>query len=188
LKRINGKKIIIFIFIILVFITGILLSESAVKVLYPLKYRDLVARYSDRYGLDPYLVLAVIKVESSFRHRAVSPRNARGLMQITEKTGKWGAEQTGLDGFTEEMLFDPETNIQIGWWYLSRLYNEFGDTDLVIAAYNAGSGNVSKWLRNSELSLSGKSLDKIPFKETEKYLAKVKNSYQIYKMLYENEF
>jgi soluble lytic murein transglycosylase len=65
---------------------------------------------------------------------------------------------------------------------------EFGDTDLVLAAYNAGSGNVSKWLADSELSPDGKVLDRVPFKETEKYIKKVRNSYIIYKKLYENEF
>ncbi len=188
MKAKNKKILFSLIFILLLFISGVLLLDYAGRALYPMKYQELVSKYSERYDIDPYLVFAVIKVESSFRHRAVSPKNARGLMQITEGTGKWGAEQIGLGGFSQDMLFDPEANIQIGCWYLSRLYSEFGDTDLVIAAYNAGSGNVSKWLKNVELSRSGKNLDSIPFQETKKYLKKVKNSYKMYKILYENEF
>ncbi len=171
-----------------VFIAVMLFADDAARVFYPMKYRDLVRKYSERYDLDPYLVLAVIKAESSFRHTAVSRKNARGLMQITEGTGKWSAGKMGLEDYTTDMLFDPETNISIGCWYLSWLYEEFGDTDLVLAAYNAGSGNVTKWLNDRELSPTGRTLDRIPFRETEKYLKKVRNSYMIYKKLYENEF
>jgi len=184
----NRIKPIIVAIIVAFLIMTILFADDAARVIYPLKYRDLIRKYSERYNLDPYLVLAVIKAESGFRHTAVSRKNARGLMQITEGTGKWSAEKIGLKDFTADMLFDPEININIGCWYLSRLYGEFGDTDLALAAYNAGSGNVSKWLNDRELSSTGRTLDRIPFKETEKYLKKVRNSYLIYKKLYENEF
>lgn len=184
----NRIKPIIVAIIVVFLIMTILFADDAARVIYPLKYRDLIRKYSERYNLDPYLVLAVIKAESGFRHTAVSRKNARGLMQITEGTGKWSAEKIGLKDFTADMLFDPEININIGCWYLSRLYGEFGDTDLALAAYNAGSGNVSKWLNDRELSSTGRTLDRIPFKETEKYLKKVRNSYLIYKKLYENEF
>lgn len=176
----------------LIFVTLILviiLLYNAGRLLYPLRYEELVAEYTERYDLDPYLVMAVIKVESNFKHNAVSHKNARGLMQITEGTGKWGADKLGMTGYSAEKLFDPEANIQIGCWYLSTLYSEFGDnTDLVLAAYNAGSGNVAKWLADNELSPDGKVLGRIPFKETENYIRKVKNSYIVYKKLYENEF
>jgi len=181
-------KLITVVIMAVVFAATMLFADDVARIFYPLKYRDLVIKYSERYNLDPYLVLAVIKAESSFRHTAVSRKNARGLMQITEGTGKWSAEKIGLKDYTTDMLFDPEVNINIGCWYLSWLYDEFGDTDLVLAAYNAGSGNVTKWLNDRELSSTGRSLDRIPFRETEKYLKKVRNSYMIYKKLYENEF
>lgn len=186
--RKSRKKLIAAVIFAIIFISAFLFADNAARTLYPLKYRELVKKYSERYDLDPFLVLAVIKAESSFRNTAVSHKNARGLMQITEKTGEWGAEKIGLKNYTADMLFDPETNINIGCWYLSRLYDQFGDTDLALAAYNAGSGNVSRWLENREMSPSGRTLEKIPFKETEKYLKKVRNSYMIYKKLYENEF
>lgn len=182
------RKFSVFIILATVLISAVLLADSAVRTLYPLKYSELVQKYSEQYDLDPYLVFAIIKAESSFRHTAVSRKNARGLMQITEGTGKWSADSIGLKDYTADMLFDPETNINIGCWYLARLYYEFGDTDLVLAAYNAGSGNVSRWLKNKELSPSGETLDKIPFRETEKYLKKVRNNYLIYKKLYGNMF
>jgi soluble lytic murein transglycosylase len=183
----RSRKITLF-SILLVFLLTAFILYFAGRSLYPLKYDDLVEKYSKRYDLDPFLVMAVIKVESSFRHNAVSHKNARGLMQITEGTGKWGADKLGLKDYSAEKLFEPEANIQIGCWYLNSLYKQFGDTDLVLAAYNAGSGNVTKWLGDDELSSDGKALDRIPFKETEKYIRKVKNSYIIYKKLYENRF
>ena len=162
---------------------------NAGRLLYPVKYIDFVRHYSQKYDIDPYLVMAIIKTESSFKPDAVSPKNARGLMQISERTGRWGAERLKLDNYSNESLFSPEINIFIGCWYLSVLYGEFGNNDeLVLAAYNGGSGNVTQWLKDPDLSPDGKSLDKIPFKETEQYLKKVKNSHKIYKKLYENIF
>lgn len=188
LKSNNKKRFITVFLICVILILTIFALYNAGRSMYPLRYEKLVAEYSGRYNLDPFLVLAVIRAESSFRRNAVSHKSARGLMQITEGTGKWGAEKIGITGYSTEMLFEPETNIHIGCWYLSTLYKEFGDTDLVLAAYNAGSGNVSKWLANDKLSSDGKALDDIPFTETKKYVDKVKNGYIIYKKLYENEF
>jgi soluble lytic murein transglycosylase len=171
-----------------IFFAIIFALDNAALLFYPVKYKSLVLQYSEKFNLDPYLVIAIIKVESNFKPEAVSPKNARGLMQISEKTGKWGANKLQLNNYVNDNLFNPETNIYIGCWYLSVLYGEFHDMDLVLAAYNGGSGNVTQWLNDTELSSNGKSLDRIPFKETEHYLKKVKNSYIIYKKLYENEF
>lgn len=183
------KKRIRFIFLFLAASAAIIfiLDNAAIR-LYPVKYSDIVQIYSQKYELDPLLVFAIIKVESNFKPDAVSPKNAMGLMQITEKTGSWGARKLNITKYDNSMLYLPETNIRIGCWYLSTLYNEFGETDLVLAAYNGGSGNVKQWLGDSNYSASGKSLDLIPFKETALYLNKVKNSYNIYKKLYENQF
>ena len=160
------------------------MAYIAVKAVYPDKYSDYIRQYSEKYDLDPYLVRAIIKAESNYNPNAVSRKNARGLMQISEITGEWAAQKLNIENYTKEMLFDVETNISIGCWYLSVLYSEFGSTDLVLAAYNAGSGNVSRWLKDKKFSSDGRNLDKIPFKETERYLSKVKNNYKIYKILY----
>lgn len=92
-------------------------------------------------------------------------------MQILDITRDWGAEELNLKNVD---IFDPETNIRLGCWYLSKLYKEFGKLDLVIAAYNGGSGNVKKWLENNEYSKDGENLHDIPFKQTSKYVEKVK--------------
>lgn len=160
-------------------------STSVLRLTYPLKYKDYVYTYSSQYKVDPYLVFSIIKAESSFNPNATSRKNARGLMQISEPTGKWGAEILKLEGFNNSHLYNPEVNIEIGCWYLNSLIKEFGNNlDLILAAYNGGSGNVNEWLKNKNYSGSGISLDKIPFKETDQYVKKVKNNYSVYKRLY----
>jgi len=185
----KAKRILITLIVLLVVSAAAAFSlYTAVKTLYPVKYSGLVSEYSKQYGLDPYLITAVINVESNFKAGAVSHANARGLMQVSVKTGKWAAGKLGMKNYASDDLFEPETNIKIGCWYLSSLYGEFGDMDLALAAYNAGSGNVSQWLKDESLSPDGKALTRIPFPETEQYIKKVKKNYSVYKRLYENEF
>lgn len=156
---------------------------------YPLSYQTLIKKYSEKYDVDPYLVAAIINVESKFDKNAVSNKNARGLMQIAPITGKWASEELNIDDFDVEDLFDPELNIMIGSWYLNVLSQEFDNNlQLILAAYNAGSGNVVRWLQNKMYSEDGKSLMIIPFNETKDFVNKVQKNISIYKILYEDEF
>lgn len=155
------------------------------KKQYPLAYEDYIRKYSSEYEVDSFLAAAVIWVESSFISTAVSPKDARGLMQILPSTGEWAAEKIGLSEYSDERLLEPEINIQIGCWYLGYLTSQFPDSrELVLASYNGGIGNVNKWLRNKEYSLDGKQLDYIPFTETRNYVEKVSNTYEVYKEIY----
>ena len=138
------------------------------------EYKNYVDKYSAEYNLDKNLVYSIIKTESNFNKDAVSVKKAMGLMQITEGTAKWGAEEIEIDNFDIDLLFDPETNIRIGCWYIRRLLNQYKSMDSALAAYNAGSGNVSKWLNDTTYSSDGITLKHIPFKETKNYLFKVK--------------
>lgn len=186
--KIAGKLKYMLFFIISLAVIIIVLDNTA-KIIFPVRYKEFILSYSIKNNVDPYLVLAIIKTESNFNPNAVSPKKAKGLMQISDKTGQWGARILKLRNYSNESLFDPETNISIGCWYLNVLAGEFSNnSDLTLAAYNGGSGNVNEWLKNNELSSSGKSLDKIPFRETEMFLKKVNNYHFIYKRLYENDF
>jgi soluble lytic murein transglycosylase len=157
----------------------------AVVKIYPFTYRDYILKYAEVYKLDPYFVAAVIKAESNFRSEARSHRDAVGLMQITEDTGAWIAEQLNIEGYNSLMLYDPETNIRMGCWYLDNLRMEFKDNpELILASYNAGRGNVNSWLQNPRYSRDGRGLDYIPFEETDKYIKRVKVNYNIYNFLY----
>lgn len=183
-RLLKGIAILLIVFFIVVFATNLYY-----KVSYPLYYKKLINLYAKKYNIDPYLIAAIINVESNFNKNALSPKDARGLMQIAPTTGEWAAETLDINGFNLELLFEPEINIRIGTWYLDLLTKEFGNNiQLILAAYNGGSGNVSKWLKNEEYSEDGKYLKKIPFQETEQYIERVLKNYQIYKTLYKGEF
>jgi soluble lytic murein transglycosylase len=174
-------KLISLVFLIIIVIN----IKSIFKIFYPIKYEDQIVKYSQRYNINPCLVAAVIRTESNFNEKAVSHRDAKGLMQIMPETALWIAENMKLKGFRVETLFDTEVNIAMGCWYIDNLNSEFnGDIDLVLAAYNGGRGNVQKWLKNKDYSSDGKNLNSIPFEETDKYVKKVNTNYNIYLKLY----
>lgn len=150
----------------------------------PLRYQELVERYAAENRLEESLVYAVIFCESHFEPEAVSSADAKGLMQVTNETGWWAAEQMGLQPETID-LTDPETNIRIGCWYLGWLYEKFdGVQDTALAGYNAGHGNVAKWLANEEMSRDGITLDEIPYGETKSYVKRVELAEKIYRLVY----
>lgn len=152
---------------------------------FPYEHKEYVEKYAEENDISPLLVLSVMKTESKFKPEARSNKNAVGLMQITESTGEWIASQMNIENYTNESLKDEETNIKMGCWYLRSLKNEFGTWDEAIAAYNAGRGNVNKWLNNTEYSSDKEHLDYIPFPETKKYVDKVNTAYNMYKFFYE---
>ena len=152
---------------------------------YPQKYQEQVSAYAAEYQLPESLVYAVIKTESDFDPYANSHKDARGLMQILLSTGSWAAEKLGLENYTDESLYDVDTNLHIGCWYLARLYEQFGSIPVALAAYNAGEGNVSRWLTESAYSADGETLDTIPYPATDDYVKTVLRRQMIYEKLYE---
>ncbi len=176
-------------FLLLLFIIVIIISNIYYRFTYPLSYKGFINKYAKEYNIDPYLIAAIINVESNFNKNAISPKEARGLMQISATTGEWAARDLNIENFDLSLLYESETNIKIGSWYLNQLNKEFGDNiQLILAAYNGGSGNVNKWLQDENYCEDGESLKKIPFKETEQYVEKVLKNYDIYKRLYKDEF
>lgn len=177
------RKIIVWLIIVTTLLFG---AKYIIKrYIYPYNHSEIVNKFSYKYNLDPFLVLAVIKTESNFNEEAESTKGAKGLMQIMDSTGEWIASKVGVNNFSPNMLYEPEVNIEFGCWYLNNLLNEFEDLSLALAAYNGGSGNVTKWLNDPEYSSDGENLTYIPFKETKKYVDRVSTRYNIYKFLYE---
>ncbi len=151
---------------------------------YPLMYSELVERYAEEYGLDKYLLYAVIKTESSFDPEAVSNVGARGLMQIMEETFDWIQFRLGEEDVTVyDDMFDPETNIRYGGYLLSYLMNEFGNLDCAAAAYHSGIGTVSEWLTDPEISKNGETLDVIPARSAAHYVDKINTALEKYHAL-----
>ncbi len=139
-------------------------------------YQQLVEKYSVEFGLEKELVLAVIKAESDFQERAVSKSGALGLMQIIPRTAKWIASEFD-ELYEKQKMFEPETNIKYGCFYLKYLFDKFERQDVVICAYNAGEGVIRDWLDEHGNLLK----EKISYEETRNYLKKVTEYYENYK-------
>ncbi|MDY4588453.1 MAG: lytic transglycosylase domain-containing protein [Oscillospiraceae bacterium] len=151
---------------------------------HPIKYEELVEKYSRQNGLDKYLVYAVIKTESGFDPGAVSNVGARGLMQIMEDTFDWVKFKLGDEDTRYLEMYDPDTNIRYGCWLLGYLYKEFGNVEAAMAAYHAGRGQVNEWLSDERYSSDGVHLDEIPISDTAHYVQKIVRARDTYIKLY----
>jgi soluble lytic murein transglycosylase len=141
------------------------------RIRYPLRYSEYVRVHARQNGIDPALLAAVIYQESKFDARAESRSGAIGLMQLTPATAHGIAIRTGGSRFETADLLNPEINIRYGSWYLANLFRKYGDERLVLAAYNAGQGNVDRW------QAEGKP---IAFSETRAYVARVEHLKRVY--------
>ena len=148
----------------------------------PEAYKGTIEEYSRLYNVPQEIIYSVIKAESSFNSNAVSPAGAVGLMQIMPDTYRDIAGRMG-DIANEGLLYDPNTNIKYGTFYLRYLYDMFKEWDLAIAAYNGGLGNVRQWLRNPEY-IKDNEIVYIPIEETRNYLQRVNRNIEVYKRLY----
>lgn len=165
------------------------IKEEDLKKIYPITYSDTIISKSKKYSLDPYLVFSLIKAESSYNKDAESTQDAKGLMQITPTTAEWIAEKMGNEEYKEEYLFDVDVNVEMGCWYLDNLRTEFGEhKEVILAAYNAGRGNVQKWLHDGRYSDDGDTLKEIPFSETKAYVEKIAEYEKMYTQLYKEQF
>ncbi len=102
----------------------------------PVPFNNEIGVYSEMYGLDPYLVAAIIKTESGFNKDIVSSMGAVGLMQIMPSTGEWIARQLNIEDFSGEMLKNEDVNIEMGCWYLNYLRSQLKHTNEVLVVYN----------------------------------------------------
>ncbi|MGN1051350.1 MAG: lytic transglycosylase domain-containing protein [Acutalibacteraceae bacterium] len=180
--------IIVIGFLCFYFITDLLKEnkENIYKSQFPVKYSNYVEKYGKEYGVDTSLIYATIRTESKFDKNAKSSAGAMGLMQITEDTLHFLKNIIPNDDtdYKAEDLYDPETNIKFGTFFLSYLQQRYSSKSVVLAAYNAGFGNVDKWLSQSEYSKDGVELTSIPFPETSHYVSKVLKAEEYYKKLY----
>ncbi|HEV2815168.1 MAG TPA: lytic transglycosylase domain-containing protein [Solirubrobacteraceae bacterium] len=159
-------------------------ADRAVKeVTLPLRHEDIIRQQARDKDLDPSLIAAVIYAESHFRDQT-SSAGARGLMQITPQTADEIAQRSGGTEFEQGDLGTPQINISYGSWYLRWLLDRYGDNEtLAVAAYNAGTGNVDRWIVDDP----GLEASEIPFPETRAYVAKVLDARSEYRREYSSE-
>ena len=153
------------------------------RMTHPTTYSTMVEKYAARYDIPVSTVYAVIKCESGFDAAAVSDAGAIGLMQLMPSTFEWLCSLTG-DSYEPALLYDPDTNIRYGTYLLSILYTKYGRWDTAYAAYNAGMGNVNKWLDDPEYQDGNGGLASIPFKETREFVSRVTEARTVYERLY----
>ena len=167
--------LLIIVLCVAVFVYGDMFSKIRLGIdykLYPLKYEQEIIDAGEKYDLEPELIAAVIYAESKFDEEATSSVGARGLMQLMPDTLDWLSrllDEPNPSGNIE----DPETNIKYGTYYLKHLMDRFGSWETALAAYNAGHGRVSQWLKDERYSKDGSTLYNIPIEETKNYVNKL---------------
>jgi soluble lytic murein transglycosylase len=156
------------------------------KWLYPVQYESLVWRYAGIHGVDAHVVFAIIRVESNFVPSKTSPKGARGLMQMMPATEQWIRKQNS--NLPRANMYDPETNIAFGTWYMRALMRQFvhervttidGLARLAVA-YNAGPGKAEQWLTMGVWDGTFRGIRTIPYGETRHYVERVWYYYQKY--------
>ena len=178
--RKNAKKLLILLAIILlIIVVMICINKLMIKILYKKEYAEFVSKYSQEYGVDENLIYAIIKAESNFDTHVSSIKGAKGLMQLMDATAEDVAKKVGIK-LTEQDILEPEININLGTKYISILLEKYECIEVVLAAYNAGSGNVDTWIGKGTIKPDGSDIENIPFKETNNYVRKIMRDYKIY--------
>ncbi len=135
-------------------------------------------------GLDPYLVLSLMRQESEFNPSVVSYANAYGLMQLLPSTGKSMARQAGLKHFSTNELLNPPVNVQLGTLYLRQTLDKFhGQVEYALAAYNAGDDRIQSWLATGNYRDVPEFVECIPFTQTREYVQAILRNEAMYKRL-----
>jgi len=164
-------------------------------LLYPVIYSDYIINASEKYSIDPFLLLAIAREESRYNPEAISPAGAIGLLQIMPSTARRLALEIKKDNGSvggevaleaqkwNALLKDPALNIELGAFYLSRLIKRYGVLSYAIAAYNAGEAAVDSWLKNN-YSDEDEFIEDIPYGETINYVKRVLTTYEKYLRIY----
>jgi soluble lytic murein transglycosylase len=160
-------------------------TDGTRRYLYPLGHWDVVRTAAEREGLDPLFVQALIRQESAFAARAVSPADAYGLMQLLPSTAAEVAAAHGQPPPDRARLTEVGTNVALGTALLSRLLARYGGSEIkALAAYNAGEDAVHKWEGRYGQRDDDEFVELISFRETKRYVKVVLENYQVYRTLY----
>lgn len=181
------RRLVVLVCIAAVILTALPpLAREADRLLYPRKYSRQVEQWAAEYELDPLLVYAFIRTESGFDPAATSSVEARGLMQMTEETFIWLRSKIAPDeGLLFANLYDPETSIRFGCYYLHLCMERYnGDVATAAAAYHSGWGTVDALLQMEEHSADGETLQGFPYNQMNHYVKKITSCYARYQRIY----
>lgn len=159
------------------------LPISVWKVLYPLPYEAVIRREAAKNNFDPMLAAGLMRQESTFQSDALSPQNAIGLMQVIPKTGRLLARQLHVR-YSNDRLFQPEYNIELGMLYISGLVKSMGGPEYALAAFDAGEDRIQAWKAERSYEEVPELVESIPFSETRDYVQIVLRNAEVYRMIY----
>lgn len=159
-------------------------NERTYRVVYPIVERERLIAEANASRVDPVLVAALIRQESSFNPRATSPAGARGLMQIMPAVGRQLASQRGLGNYSPEQLYDPAVNLALGTLHLRHMLSQYPNLERALAAYNAGGSRVRRWVTKAGTADPEVFTERIPFVETRGYVRAIVRNRAFYQALY----
>lgn len=157
---------------------------------YPLKFQNLIQKSAKEYSVNQYYIYGIMREESAYNPRALSVSYAYGLMQVLYPTAKETAEKMNMELTSEEDLYEPNINIPIGTKYLQIMLSMFDNNYFYASAsYNAGAGNVKKWIeRFNDITDIEDFCEEIPSEQANRYVYKVLGSFHTYRLLYEQNY
>jgi soluble lytic murein transglycosylase len=155
--------------------------ETVHHLRYPHAYWNIVEPVSQQYSIDPFLVLSVMREESTFDPNAKSTAGALGLMQLMPQTAFRLNRDLHLRITNVSHVCNVRNNIHVGTFYLSTLIREFGSYAYALAAYNAGEEKVRKWIQKGNYKSVDEFIEDIPYNETRNYVKKVITTFFEYK-------
>jgi soluble lytic murein transglycosylase len=153
--------------------------------LFPRPYWDELKKDAAQNALDPFLVASLIRQESEFNPSALSHANAFGLMQLLPKVGKGVAKEFKIKHFSNDELFVPNINLELGTRYFKHMVDHYdGQIEYALAAYNAGEDRVDDWRKSGDFKDIDEFVESIPFTETREYVQAIMRNAVLYKLLY----
>ena len=165
-----------------------LIPRDQLLMLYPAVYDSQLRNATEIYGVDPRLMLAIMRQESGFQPDAKSYAAARGLMQFISTTSTKVAAELGRTNFRQDELYYPPTAIRLGSRYLSDLFTLFPQQpDAVAASYNGGEDNMKRWLSRSRSNQPERYVPEIMFAQSKDYVHRVMTNYRMYQLIYDEQ-
>ncbi len=160
-------------------------NPRLLRIVFPFPYRAMITAEAREQRLDPFMVAALIRQESTFRAAIASGVGARGLMQIMPETGRRLASAADVEPWNPGLLFNPEINVHLGVRYLEDQMRRYGGSlPSVFSAYNAGPARVERWKEFPEYRDEELFTERIPFEETRDYVKILTRNTAVYRGLY----